>query len=123
MQKNEENMDSDFTNLTKSDKKKRFLKFFDNNNGHISNTCKKLGISRQTYYDWCEEDENFKLECLNVKESIIDETEDELRKLIKAGNPTAIIFKLKTQGKDRGYSERNELELIRPIEEIDFEDI
>ena len=29
-------------------------------------------------------------------------------KLIRAGNLTAIIFFLKTQGKSRGYSERSE---------------
>ena len=43
-----------------------------------------------------------------ARESALDEAESELMKLIRAGNLTAIIFFLKTQGKSRGYSERSD---------------
>ncbi len=43
-----------------------------------------------------------------ARESSIDLAESKLIEAIKAGNLTAIIFFLKTQGKSRGYSERSE---------------
>ena len=50
----------------------------------------------------------------------MDFTESALRKLIKKGNVIATIFKLKTKGKDRGYIEKQEVELIKPIDEIEY---
>ena len=49
--------------------------------------------------------EAFKLE----KERTKDFVENEFFKQVKGGNMTAIIFFLKTQCKDRGYSERKEI--------------
>lgn len=43
------------------------------------------------------------------KERTKDFVENEFFKQVKAGNMSAIIFYLKTQCKDRGYSERREL--------------
>ena len=42
---------------------------------------------------------------------------------IKDGNVAAIIFRLKTKCKDRGYIEKQELELVRPFNRINLEDI
>lgn len=42
-------------------------------------------------------------------ETLTDLAEQELYKLIKKGDKTAIIFYLKCKGKDRGYIERQEL--------------
>lgn len=39
----------------------------------------------------------------------VDYAENKLWTLIKEGNTAAILFYLKTKGKDRGYSERREL--------------
>ena len=43
--------------------------------------------------------------------------------IIKDGNVAAIIFRLKTKCKDRGYIEKQELELVRPFNRINLEDI
>jgi hypothetical protein len=57
----------------------------------------------------------YKNEHLNkVRQELVDEfvdlTESELKKSVKSGNVSAIIFVLKTLGKDRGYVEKNTLE-------------
>ena len=45
-----------------------------------------------------------------ARESLIDDAESELQKQMFKGNITALIFFLKTQGKVRGYVERQEYE-------------
>lgn len=45
----------------------------------------------------------------DARESMIDTAESMLYKQIGEGNTTAIIFFLKTQGRQRGYIERQEL--------------
>lgn len=44
-----------------------------------------------------------------LQESFTDECESQLFKLIREGNPAAVIFYMKTRARDRGYSERLEL--------------
>jgi hypothetical protein len=46
-----------------------------------------------------------------VKEQFLDICETELRKHIYKGNLVALIFYLKTQGKHRGFNEKQELEI------------
>ena len=117
------NLDKNGTISTKPDKKKIFINSLANNSGHISNTCKAINIGRQTYYNWIEDDNDFKEQCENVSESLLDNAEDKLQKLINDNNITAIIFFLKTKGRKRGYSESTQLELVRPIGDINFNEI
>jgi hypothetical protein len=43
------------------------------------------------------------------RESMLDNAESKLYSEVLAGNMTALIFFLKTQGKSRGYCERQEI--------------
>lgn len=90
-------------------KKEAFLKAFELTVANVKEACKKVGISRQTYYNWLETDATFSKAVANVREGIIDDTESALFKSIGQGNVTAIIFALKCRGKSRGYVERQEL--------------
>jgi hypothetical protein len=96
-------------NLTKKQKQDLFLKALEKNSGNISESCKKINISRKTFYHWCKKDENFKNQVEEIKESLIDLAENKLMEQIKKGNITAIIFFLKTKGKERGYTEKQEI--------------
>lgn len=78
-------------------KKKEFLEVFKNSLGIITYSCQKVGISRETFYRWKREDEEFKKE---VEESLKiqkNDVEDRLLKAIVADNITAIIFYLKSK--------------------------
>lgn len=77
--------------------------------GNISTATKVVGINRTTFYDYYNEDDEFRQAVHDIKETAIDFAESALLNQIKEGNTTAIIFFLKTQGKSRGYVERQEL--------------
>lgn len=73
--------------------------------GNVSRACEAVGIDRSTFYDWVNTDTAFAQSLKDVREKTVDIAETALQKLIQEGNPTAIIFYLKTQAKDRGYRE------------------
>ena len=122
MGKNTQNKKTNCTNLTLSDKKRKFLEILEKKEFNISEACKSRKISRQTYYDWLNTDDEFSQSCKDLEEADMDNTESALRVLIKEKNPAAIIFKLKTKGRKRGYSESMELEISKPISEVRFDD-
>ena len=122
MAKNTENNTTNGTNGTLSDKKELFLKKLFDSDFNISKACELSRIGRQTYYNWLEDDE-FRQKVDDLEEKDMDDAESALRKLIKQGNVTAIIFKLKTKGRKRGYNESTQLELVKPISELNFDEI
>ena len=77
--------------------------------GIILRAAKKLGCARQTIYNRIESSKTVATAREEINETNLDLAEDQLLKAIKEGHMTAIIFYLKTQGKDRGYSERHEV--------------
>lgn len=77
--------------------------------GIVTFACEKVGLSRQTFYRWCRDDAEFKERVDAINELQIDVAEASLLKKIQKGDTTAIIFYLKTKGKNRGYSERREI--------------
>lgn len=114
--------------------KKKFLEILDNSRGIISTACKSMNnMSRQTYYNWLKNDEEFKEAADDIQENAIDFVEGKLFEKINGitiqifnqkGEPiiydqppsdTAIIFYLKTKGKKRGYVERMEVDDVTPI--------
>ena len=76
--------------------------------GILTTAARKLGCASCTIYEYLDRFRALKGVLAEARESALDEAESELMKLIRAGNLTAIIFFLKTQGKSRGYSERGE---------------
>lgn len=89
--------------------KKRLLAELEAASGIIAFACKKAKISRMTFYRWCKEDAEFKERAEDIQELQIDVAEAKLLTKIQNGDTTAIIFYLKTKGKNRGYSERREI--------------
>ena len=103
----------------KTDKKKKdFIEALRNNLGHISNSCIAANISRKTYYRWLDDDKDFKEDAEHIQESLLDLAETKLLQNIENNENTAIIFYLKTKGKKRGYIEKQELEVVMPIDDI-----
>ena len=110
-------------NTQKINKKEVFLISLESNMGHISNACKSANIHRRTYYDWIDKDDGFKQSCEDVSESLLDLAENKLLEKITKYDTTSIIFFLKTKGKKRGYIEKQEFEVHKPIEDITFDEI
>lgn len=87
--------------------------------GVVSVAAKKVGITRQTHYNWLKEDAAYRHEIEAVMEEEKDFVESHLHQLIQQGNPAATIFYLKTKAKDRGYVERIEQTFAdQTIEEV-----
>ncbi|MBT7350802.1 hypothetical protein HN803_08570 [candidate division WWE3 bacterium] len=91
--------------------KKKTLEAYMKKGCNVSATCSAIGISRQTFYKARKDDSNFRQELKDVEESIIDNVESKLLSKINDGDTTCMIFFLKTKGKDRGYIERQEVEM------------
>jgi len=90
-------------------KKKFFIEAYIKSGCNVGIACNKVKISRATYYLWLRDFPKFKQEIEDAQESLIDIVETQALKQIKEGNSQMIIFYLKTKGKNRGYTERQEI--------------
>jgi len=74
--------------------------------GFQSHAAQKLGISVQALNKRIQKSKRLQDTLWAIKEKYLDMTESKLLSMIKAGEPSAIYFYLKTQGKHRGYIEQ-----------------
>lgn len=92
-----------------AEQKKEVLEALAKNSGIVASTCRACNISRFTFYKWYNNDSEFAEKVDDVKELQKDFAESLILKKMKEGDTTMIIFYAKTQMKDRGYTERQEL--------------
>jgi hypothetical protein len=78
--------------------------------GFVTQAAKALGISRMQLHRIINAHPTVKEALIDAREEMKDFTESKLYQGINDGNPTLIIFHLKTQAKDRGYIERQEID-------------
>jgi len=98
--------------MNKTEHKKRaMIQALEKTLGVITTACKTADVGRTQFYEWLKTDAKFKYEVDNIKNIALDFAESQLHKQIQEGNTTATIFFLKTQGKKRGYVERQEVEV------------
>lgn len=98
--------------MTKTDTKKGvMIQALESSLGVVSIACSKAEVSRETHYRWYREDPDYKSSVDNVKNICLDFVESKLFEQIRENNTTSTIFYLKTQGKNRGYIERQEVDL------------
>lgn len=97
--------------MTKTDTKKSvMIQALESSLGVVSVACSKADVSRETHYRWYREDEEYKAKVDDVKNVSLDFAESMLLENIKLKKESSIFFYLKTQGKKRGYVERQELD-------------
>lgn len=77
--------------------------------GYVSKAADILGCDARTVYNYAERYPSVQEAINHVRETRHDYVESALMKRIKAQDTTAIIFYLKTQAKQRGYVERQEV--------------
>lgn len=86
-----------------------FKRALDGSFGNISLMAQRVGVSRDAIYDWLRNHPEAQEAMRKEREALVDFAENQLGKLIQDKNPTAIIFCLKTLGKNRGYVEQVQL--------------
>lgn len=102
-------MDNSTTQNKTAVSKEKFLEQLEKSFGLVATTCRKVGISRSTYYKWRKDDSQFADKADEVKELQKDAVEALILKKMKDGDTAMLIFYAKTQMKDRGYVERTEV--------------
>lgn len=111
-------------NKTEHIKKKALIEALEKSLGVVTTACKKVGIGRTTYYDWYNNDKEFKNQVDELQNVALDFAESKLHNQIEKNNTAATIFFLKTKGKGRGYTEKSEVDITsggQSISEIKIE--
>ena len=85
--------------------------------GIMTAACKRYGIARKSIWEWRKKDPEFDAALLEVLEERKDFAESKMLQKIKDGDTVCILFYLKTQCRDRGYIERNELQLDTAVDD------
>ena len=86
------------------------LKALVENHGRVGDACQKVGINRWTYDEWRRTDPEFQQQVNAMEETVNDWYEDAFKKLVREGNPQAVIHSAKTRLRHRGYGEKLEVE-------------
>jgi transposase-like protein len=77
--------------------------------GNVSMVARTLNVDRTTVYNFMKKHPTVKAKLDEAREKMIDNVESKLYSKALDGDTTAMIFFLKTQGKHRGYVERQEV--------------
>lgn len=77
--------------------------------GNVSMVARALNVSRTTLYNYINSHSTVKAKLDEAREKMIDNVESKLYSRALDGDVTSMIFFLKTQGKGRGYVERQEV--------------
>jgi len=88
--------------------------------GNCTVIAKNLGCGASYVHKLKKKYPTFEKVVFEEREKQKDRAESQLFKLVEDGNITAIIFYLKTQAADRGYSERYQVELDSTQNAIDL---
>lgn len=92
-------------------KKEAMLDAMEKNLGIVTDSCRQIGISRDTHYRWLKEDKEYKRAIKDIENVALDFVESALLQQIKKGNPLSTMFYLKCKAKKRGYIEQQEVKL------------
>jgi len=86
----------------------RVIKAIQESSGLLTLAAQKSGIGYRTICRYVSEYPSVQQAAYEAKEKMLDFAESKLMQKIREGDNTMIIFYLKTQGKSRGYVERQE---------------
>ena len=78
--------------------------------GNISAVARAFGVSRTAIYNWMQGKVTVMAALADSRETMLDNAESILYKKALEGSTPELIFFLKTQGKQRGYTEKSEIE-------------
>lgn len=90
--------------------KKILLEVLERHLGIVTSACKEVGLSRRVYYNYYNDDPEFKKSVDEINEICVDFGESQLFKKMKEGSERSIIFFMKYRGRKRGYTNAVELD-------------
>lgn len=91
--------------------------------GFVTQAANQLGISRQQLHNLINKHPTVKEALTDAREEMKDFAESKIYEGINGGNTALIIFYAKTQMKDRGYTEKQEIEQRTTHIEVDLSDL
>ena len=92
-------------------RKKAMIAALEASLGIVTKACESVGMVRNTHYDWMRDDPEYKQAVESVQDMAIDYAESALFNQIGSGNATSTIFFLKCRGRDRGYVDKQEIDM------------
>ena len=97
---------------------KKFLCVFYVRLCNVSQSCRALGISRQTFYRWCKgyKSDSFSMAVKEVEESLFDDVESIMYEKIFVNKDSQMLIHFsKTKMKSRGYIETVENKMSKQL--------
>jgi hypothetical protein len=85
--------------------KQKLLDALERSLGIVTPACKEVGLSRQTFYRYYNEDLDFKKAVDDINDITLDFVENQLLKKIKDGSERSIMFYMKYKARKRGYTD------------------
>jgi len=98
----------------RDDTKKKLIEAMKESMGIVTLSCKKVGVSRNAFYEWLKQDKEFEKAIKETKKVQIQMVEDRLLKAIAQDNITAIIFYLKSKHPE--YKPKQQIEMPEGID-------
>jgi hypothetical protein len=95
-----------------------FLKILKKHMPNVTGACEEYGINRKTYHEWCNKYPDFKVEVDNMREELLDISENVLFNAIKSGDVKSAQFALKYLAKKRGYTDSLDVNVSGSIDII-----
>jgi hypothetical protein len=96
-------------NLTPKKKWDQVPQLIGSKRGNVSAIARALRMPRSSVHVKIQEDDALRQLLADEREKMLDDAEDKLGGAVRKGEAWAVCFTLKTQGKERGYTERQEL--------------
>lgn len=97
---------------------KNTLEAYSKKGCNVSATCSAVDISRTHFYRMRKKNKKFAQGLEDAEEGLVDLIEGKLIKAVNDGNITAIIFFLKSKAKNRGYTEKLEIDNKHNVEPV-----
>jgi len=95
--------------MDREKRKAKIIESIKQTQGLLTLAARKAGVTYWTLWDYGRRYPEVRQAIDEAKESVLDFAEGKLYEQIKDGNIAAIIFFLKTRGKERGFIERSEI--------------
>ena len=98
-----------------------FLVHYEKSLGVLKTACEASGMCRKTIWEWRKKYPEFDERCHECEEVALDFVESKMFKKIDKGDKgseSLIIFYLKTKGKNRGYIERQEVDMSAEVKGV-----